>query len=68
MPQALLQDATLQHCLALLRAVLQVRHDQVYTALRALPWPEPMTPLVRRFESKPVLKKKKEDNRKEKRK
>ncbi|KAJ5127446.1 hypothetical protein N7448_008225 [Penicillium atrosanguineum] len=45
------QDPTLQNCLTLLRAVWQTQHAQVYQALRNLPWPEQLQPLVRRYES-----------------
>ncbi|KAJ5120561.1 uncharacterized protein N7515_009949 [Penicillium bovifimosum] len=52
MPEPLLHhDPSLQNCLALLRAVWQAQHGQVYEILRALPWPEALQPLVKRFES-----------------
>ncbi|KAJ5492476.1 COP9 signalosome, subunit CSN8 [Penicillium expansum] len=51
-PEALLQqDPSLQNCLALLRAVWQTQHGQVYQVLRGLPWPDVLQPLVRRYES-----------------
>ncbi|KAJ5563646.1 hypothetical protein N7535_008810 [Penicillium sp. DV-2018c] len=52
MPVALLHhDPSLQNCLALLRAIWRPQHGQVYYILRALPWPEALQPLVKRFES-----------------
>ncbi|KAJ5204137.1 COP9 signalosome subunit CSN8 [Penicillium cinerascens] len=52
MPETLRhQDPSLQNCLTLLRAVWQTQHAQVYETLRNLPWPEPLYPLVRRYES-----------------
>lgn len=52
MPEGLrLQDPSLQNCLTLLRAVWQTQHAQIYEILRGLPWPEPLQPLVRRYES-----------------
>ncbi|KAJ5799961.1 uncharacterized protein N7518_002029 [Penicillium psychrosexuale] len=51
-PEALLQhDPSLQNCLALLRAVWQTQHGQVYQVLRGLPWPDVLQPLLRRYES-----------------
>lgn len=44
------QDPSLQNCLTLLRAIWQTEHAQVYQALRNLPWPESLQPLVRRYE------------------
>lgn len=50
-PQGLLEkDLALQNCLNLLNALWQSKHDQVYKVLRDLPWPDPMTDLVRRYE------------------
>ncbi|KAJ5458266.1 COP9 signalosomesubunit CSN8 [Penicillium sp. IBT 31633x] len=52
MPQALLQqDPSLLNCLALLRAVWQTQHRQVYQILRERKWPGSLQPLVKRYES-----------------
>lgn len=52
MPQALLQqDPSLLNCLALLRAVWQTQHRQVYQILRERNWPDSLQPLVKRYES-----------------
>lgn len=45
------EDPSLQNCLALLRAVWQTEHGQVYRILQELPWPEAVRPLVQRYES-----------------
>ncbi|CAG8196619.1 unnamed protein product [Penicillium salamii] len=45
------EDPSLQNCLALLRAVWQTEHGQVYRILRELPWSEAVRPLVQRYES-----------------
>ncbi|GIK07439.1 hypothetical protein Aspvir_003104 [Aspergillus viridinutans] len=51
MPQDLAQnDATLQNCLRLLRAVWQRKYEHVYKVLRDLPWPEMLEPTVRKYE------------------
>ncbi|GFF73121.1 COP9 signalosome complex subunit 8 [Aspergillus udagawae] len=51
MPQDLAQnDATLQNCLKLLRAVWQRKYEHVYKVLRDLPWPEMLEPTVRKYE------------------
>ncbi|KAJ5180441.1 COP9 signalosome subunit 8 (CsnH) [Penicillium capsulatum] len=44
-------DPSIQNCITLLRAIWQVQHAQVYQALRTLPWPEVLQPLVQRYES-----------------
>ncbi|RAL01561.1 CSN8/PSMD8/EIF3K family protein [Aspergillus ibericus CBS 121593] len=52
MPQDLLQnDPSLQNCLNLLRAVWQRKYEQVYTILRALPWSEPLKPIVQSYDA-----------------
>ncbi|CAG8926214.1 unnamed protein product [Penicillium salamii] len=45
------EDPLIQNCLALLRAVWQTEHGQVYQILRELPWSEAIRPLVQRYES-----------------
>jgi COP9 signalosome complex subunit 8 len=57
MPQDLAQnDATLQNCLRLLRAVWQRKYEYVYKVLRDLPWPEMLKPTVRNYERQcPIL-------------
>ncbi|PKX90947.1 CSN8/PSMD8/EIF3K family protein [Aspergillus novofumigatus IBT 16806] len=51
MPQDLAQnDAALQNCLRLLRAVWQRKYEYVYKVLRDLPWPEMLEPTVRKYE------------------
>ncbi|RHZ51992.1 CSN8/PSMD8/EIF3K family protein [Aspergillus thermomutatus] len=51
MPQDLAQnDASLQNCLRLLRAVWQRKYEHVYKILRDLPWPEILEPTVRKYE------------------
>lgn len=55
-PQNLLEKApSLQNCNALLRAVWQRKHKDVYKILRELPWPDQLEPLIRRYDSKRVL-------------
>lgn len=45
-------NSLLQNCTILLRAVWQRSHDHVYRYLRGFPWPEPLQPLVQRYEGK----------------
>ena len=50
-PESLAQGNTsLQDCTLLLRAVWQRNHGQVYKILEEKPWPEPLKPLVQRYE------------------
>ncbi|OJJ88859.1 CSN8/PSMD8/EIF3K family protein [Aspergillus glaucus CBS 516.65] len=51
-PQNLVaNNSLLQNCTILLRAVWQKSHDHIYRYLRGLPWPEPLQPLVQRYEA-----------------
>lgn len=50
-PQNLVENnSLLQNCTILLRAVWQRSHEHVYRYLREMPWPEPLEPLVQRYE------------------
>lgn len=51
MPPTLVKDdPTLQNCLALLRAVWQNNHAQVYKILRESPWPDVLKGIVQSYE------------------
>ena len=52
-PRSLLEQApSLQNCITLLRAVWQRKHEDVYKILREFPWPDPLEPLIQRYDSK----------------
>ncbi|KAJ9297647.1 hypothetical protein DTO271G3_4422 [Paecilomyces variotii] len=49
-PTLVAKDETLQNSTALLQAVWQNDHAQVYKVLRELPWPEPLKGVVQAYE------------------
>lgn len=55
-PTLVAKDQTLQNSIALLQAVWQNDHVQVYKVLRELPWPEPLKGVVQAYESQFELK------------
>lgn len=56
MPETLRQvDPTIKSCLALLRALWQTDHAEVFRLLRTATWPGALQPLVQRFDSTRVF-------------
>ncbi|THC91968.1 hypothetical protein EYZ11_008555 [Aspergillus tanneri] len=51
-PQSVSQnDPSLQNCSVVLRAVWQRNYEQVYKALRELPWSEQLKPIVSKYDA-----------------